>query len=82
MGAWIETNITVSLRLLLNVAPLVGAWIETEIASRNSCTKSVAPLVGAWIETVCISIAKKLGLESHPSWVRGLKLIKLLLKRV
>ena len=55
------------------VAPHVGAWIETS-AFRDDFEKSfVAPHVGAWIETkLSKSMAK--GYESHPMWVRGLKL--------
>ena len=57
------------------VAPLVGAWIETLFARRFFYEQKVAPLVGAWIETV---IGQKMSTwvrKSHPSWVRGLKLI-------
>ena len=35
---------------------------------------AVAPYVGAWIETANSRLNKKM-LESHPMWVRGLKLI-------
>ena len=55
------------------VAPLVGAWIETSIISLDIYPIIVAPLVGAWIETLAEQ-DKKAKAESHPSWVRGLKL--------
>ena len=35
--------------------------------------KKVAPLVGAWIETILKENLQPM-IESHPSWVRGLKL--------
>ena len=35
---------------------------------------NVAPLVGAWIET-SQSKANEMNYKSHPSWVRGLKLV-------
>ena len=58
---------------ILNVAPYVGAWIETDINSHFVGGQPVAPYVGAWIETEkeplsCYTV------ESHPMWVRGLKL--------
>ena len=62
----------------IKVAPLVGAWIETRKHSKTSLVHLVAPLVGAWIETqegrqMIADLSK-----SHPSWVRGLKLITIL----
>ena len=65
--------IVVDFDFLVDVAPLVGAWIETLLAQAAVVALVVAPLVGAWIETynkVCYYIY----LQSHPSWVRGLKL--------
>ena len=56
------------------VAPHVGAWIETEVGSRQSATCSVAPHVGAWIETRERTLSAE-PTESHPMWVRGLKLL-------
>ena len=56
------------------VAPLVGAWIETSIRDDIFELKTVAPLVGAWIETQ-YALHFQLSVSSHPSWVRGLKLI-------
>ena len=37
----------------------------------------VAPYVGAWIETVCAAPYVSFD-ESHPMWVRGLKLLSYL----
>ena len=60
------------------VAPYVGAWIETFDASGVGQAYLVAPYVGAWIETrpvlYCIQ-----PFGSHPTWVRGLKLLKIYL---
>ena len=55
------------------VAPRVGAWIETSLKRRDCIENYVAPRVGAWIETPMRedSVAWE---ESHPVWVRGLKL--------
>ena len=59
------------------VAPLTGAWIETNhIISRRACAV-VAPLTGAWIETTTTKQPSEIPL-SHPSRVRGLKLVLLL----
>ena len=41
----------------------------------------VAPYVGAWIETKVLSLYVA-NLKSHPTWVRGLKLLKLILQKV
>ena len=53
----------------------MGAWIETDIMKKKGIVQKVAPLVGAWIETVVVQYLKTC-YESHPSWVRGLKLLK------
>ena len=60
------------LRLSGLVAPYVGAWIETEMKKKTFYPNPVAPYVGAWIETIIKNwnINK---LQSHPTWVRGLK---------
>ena len=55
------------------VAPRVGAWIETRDAFCGQHSQSVAPRVGAWIETFRVAHTDK-WVESHPEWVRGLKL--------
>ena len=60
------------------VAPLVGAWIETVTSVMGVFSSGVAPLVGAWIETISYTLNVS-GQESHPSWVRGLKLVLLFL---
>ena len=74
MGAWIETEEQRGMKLSNDVAPLVGAWIETYVAGYFNQHGSVAPLVGAWIETYQWKIIKRMAM-SHPSWVRGLKLL-------
>ena len=56
------------------VAPLVGAWIETTHVKFRAKDGDVAPLVGAWIETLPSFMVVNNG-RSHPSWVRGLKLL-------
>ena len=61
------------------VAPYVGAWIETQILNLLNDNGAVAPYVGAWIETPLDVEAANVML-SHPTWVRGLKLLKLRLK--
>ena len=53
----------------------MGAWIETRLWWYDVRDKWVAPYVGAWIETACGNLCGCLG-ESHPTWVRGLKLTK------
>ena len=61
-------------RYINKVAPYVGAWIETFHGEDLEPEAVVAPYVGAWIETL-LSIVSWMDLESHPTWVRGLKLI-------
>ena len=56
------------------VAPYVGAWIETYEPFSKKYEIYVAPYVGAWIETPLIRDAAG-GMLSHPTWVRGLKLL-------
>ena len=74
MGAWIETSVQSADLSHMYVAPRVGAWIETATL-RNKCKSyPVAPRVGAWIETPHFEL-KIRRCESHPVWVRGLKLI-------
>ena len=57
------------------VAPHVGAWIETQIILSERFSEVVAPHVGAWIETVFPRCRDFGRIESHPMWVRGLKLV-------
>ena len=73
VGAWIETATNHDMLLQVNVAPYVGAWIETVGAPIASLSIDVAPYVGAWIET-CTYRYTHVHLQSHPMWVRGLKL--------
>ena len=73
MGAWIETTKINRICFDKFVAPYVGAWIETVMDSEINKNNAVAPYVGAWIETL-IRAAKLAVEESHPTWVRGLKL--------
>ena len=55
------------------VAPRVGAWIETTFGYYSHGQVGVAPRVGAWIETP-LGLPVHYKEESHPVWVRGLKL--------
>ena len=59
------------------VAPYVGAWIETDTSYCNGVATWVAPYVGAWIETAIAGVVGGVK-SSHPTWVRGLKLLVLL----
>ena len=52
----------------------MGAWIETVRSKKLSEWSRVAPYVGAWIETIKSSANRWYIVESHPMWVRGLKL--------
>ena len=65
--------ILVTHHIFANVAPYVGAWIETDPAPDKDDKTNVAPYVGAWIETY-YPITLNLSRQSHPMWVRGLKL--------
>ena len=55
----------------------MGAWIETNISPLYCSSGVVAPRVGAWIETPDEPEVTMRVRESHPVWVRGLKLILL-----
>ena len=50
----------------------MGAWIETDNRRCEQSNHQVAPYVGAWIETSLLLGAMP-RVESHPTWVRGLK---------
>ena len=50
MGAWIEIEDLLNMKLADMVAPLVGAWIEITTLQHYEMATMVAPLVGAWIE--------------------------------
>ena len=82
MGAWIETLPFDTLIEMMEVAPLVGAWIETSNLDDKEAALKVAPLVGAWIETDEDYAVVNFFDLSHPSWVRGLKLLRLLHNRL
>ena len=62
-----------SFALQHTVAPFMGAWIETIPVNSSASLSVVAPFMGAWIETSGISFPGWKVVESHPSWVRGLK---------
>ena len=75
MGAWIEI-LTKSKQInTVSVAPHVGAWIEITSSLKSMTGYGVAPHVGAWIEIEMLS-TKSEEKRSHPTWVRGLKLIE------
>ena len=74
VGAWIETQQKNNVFSVGTVAPFVGAWIETCSIWCSTLCRTVAPFVGAWIETNLEGSPVIEGVESHPSWVRGLKL--------
>ena len=61
--------------VVCRVAPYVGAWIETVYFDSIFFASAVAPYVGAWIETTKKGGGRGCHL-SHPTWVRGLKLIR------
>ena len=50
----------------------MGAWIETINAPSKNIAVIVAPYVGAWIETE-MQDWSDIDVQSHPTWVRGLK---------
>ena len=76
VGAWIETSrVRQQFTQERIVAPLVGAWIETRQLATYPVERDVAPLVGAWIETKAGYKSIPARIKSHPSWVRGLKLL-------
>ena len=54
------------------VAPHMGAWIEISRLGNLSGYLVVAPHMGAWIE-IKHQFHRLVGLQSHPTWVRGLK---------
>ena len=74
MGAWIETEDIADMAKVILVAPYVGAWIETNHHEHHQNQIGVAPYVGAWIETSYEYYWRAYAL-SHPTWVRGLKLL-------
>ena len=58
------------------VAPHAGAWIETRLMAHKRHPRPVAPHAGAWIETRPATLpAYRSSPRSHPTRVRGLKLL-------
>ena len=74
VGAWIETEYGNAQPIAPVVAPYVGAWIETTFGRNINKVSGVAPYVGAWIETI-LQEGRLYASMSHPTWVRGLKLV-------
>ena len=58
------------------VTPFVGVWIETISARPEATEIYVTPFVGVWIETKGGEV-RELSQASHPSWVCGLKQLKI-----
>ena len=76
MGVWIETSAGGESTPPPSVTPFVGVWIETYMYPFGYALRIVTPFVGVWIETKDRNEVREL-LKSHPSWVCGLKLIKI-----
>ena len=76
VGAWIEIPITIRYTNIHTVAPHVGAWIEISVVEKRPIDEYVAPHVGAWIE-IKTMLESGESFASHPTWVRGLKLLLL-----
>ena len=51
----------------------MGVWIETNAGNQFFNSMYVTPFVGVWIET-SYAVDLQNRIESHPSWVCGLKL--------
>ena len=76
VGAWIEITSSLKSMTGYGVAPHVGAWIEIGLRLDLDRVRDVAPHVGAWIE-MRGSPTIPHRWASHPTWVRGLKLLKI-----
>ncbi len=76
MGVWIETDFPRVLDKFPQVTPFVGVWIETLKIYIFFEIIKVTPFVGVWIETMLRDYYARID-KSHPSWVCGLKLIRL-----
>ena len=74
MGVWIETIKLGVDQLSSQVTPFVGVWIETDKQQNEKDLNKVTPFVGVWIETAPLC-CRAISVESHPSWVCGLKLL-------
>ena len=72
MGVWIETEKTDPILVDSHVTPFVGVWIETVTQRSPRLSIFVTPFVGVWIETRFLFQFLSY-LQSHPSWVCGLK---------
>mgnify|MGYP000892619531 CR=1 FL=1 len=59
------------------VAPYMGAWIEIIPRAKTLRLVRVAPYMGAWIEITSSPLNSFAVSPSHPTWVRGLKSIRL-----
>ena len=59
-----------------HVAPFTGAWIEICKIGFALAGTLVAPFTGAWIEIKFLLLRYRRLIASHPSRVRGLKLLK------
>ena len=78
VGVWIETLSGMYKSETSLVTPFVGVWIETFEANSISNSPNVTPFVGVWIETIGMQTQYRCEL-SHPSWVCGLKLLRLMI---
>ena len=76
-GAWIETEYSDNYYIAAYFAPHTGAWIETTFVAACGTSTRFAPHTGAWIETQRTKIEAD-SVLSHPTRVRGLKLLLLL----
>ena len=75
MGAWIETIwINPLPSLLSRILHGCVDWNFNFFIFFLDCF--VASYMGAWIETSKLGISRTATVKSHPTWVRGLKLIK------
>ena len=61
----------------------MGAWIEIPPVLHTALGSSiVAPYMGAWIEMHNAAFKVQILYESHPTWVRGLKCMRRLLRQL
>ena len=72
VGAWIETNLTVTIPWNTTVAPHVGAWIETSGTLYLWRQDVSHPM---WVRGLKLGFSgqRSANKASHPMWVRGLK---------
>ncbi len=74
-GAWIEISYCNNHEDQIFVAPYAGAWIEISVNNLDRTLDLVAPYAGAWIEIRGRVARNKAVHGSHPTRVRGLKLL-------